>query len=362
EKLEDLIFAGSKGKNPSIKASVTLYFDNSEGIFPGGTDEFQITRVVRKGKGNKYKMNEKVSTRQQILNALASANIDPDGSNQFVLQGKIVELTHMNIEERRAFIEELIGLQKYDDMKEETMKELEKAERDLSQFEAIFKEVSSQLKKVEKEKNDALAWKELDEKIKSLNAKLIAVRISKLEEEERELERKIENSQKIIEELNEKISKRDDLLKQESLVMENIQNGINEKEGEKEQINENVTQLKTQLSSKETSLELAKKSLKKLGKEKENLISLLLDLEEGKTTVDLIKENESLINECERKIEDSTQEINKRQQTQSEIEEHIKKKEEEKSNLKAEISTIKQNVSSNKAEIKMLNENIKKNI
>ena len=57
EKLEDLIFAGSKGKNPSTKASVTLYFDNSEGIFPGGTDDFQITRVVRKGKGNKQRYN-----------------------------------------------------------------------------------------------------------------------------------------------------------------------------------------------------------------------------------------------------------------------------------------------------------------
>ena len=91
-------------------------------------------------------MNEKKATRQQILNALAAANIDPDGSNQFVLQGKIVELTHMNAEDRRLFIEELIGLQKYDEMKDSTMKELEKAERDLGQFEAIFKEVSAQLK------------------------------------------------------------------------------------------------------------------------------------------------------------------------------------------------------------------------
>ncbi len=41
------------------------------------------------------------------------------------------------------------------------------------QFEAIFKEVSAQLKKVEKEKNDALAWRELDHKIKFYNALLL---------------------------------------------------------------------------------------------------------------------------------------------------------------------------------------------
>ena len=103
----------------------------------------------------------------------------------------------MNTEDRRKFIEELIGLQKYDEMKDATLKELEKAERDLGQFEAIFKEVSAQLKKVEKEKNDALAWKELDEHINFLNSQLIALKISKLREEEDELERKIENSLKI---------------------------------------------------------------------------------------------------------------------------------------------------------------------
>ena len=34
---------------------------------------------------------------------------------------KIVELTHMNTEDRRTFIEELIGLQKYDEMKDATV-------------------------------------------------------------------------------------------------------------------------------------------------------------------------------------------------------------------------------------------------
>jgi len=190
--LEDLIFAGAKGKNPSNRASVTIYFDNSEGIFPGGTESFDITRVIKRGGGGGYKMNGKKTTRQQILNALAAANIDPEGSNQFVLQGKIVELTHMNADDRRRFIEELIGLQKYDEMKDATLKELEKAERDLGQFEAIFKEVSSQLQKVEKEKNDALAWKELEEQINHFRAQLIALKISKLRKEEDELEEKIE--------------------------------------------------------------------------------------------------------------------------------------------------------------------------
>ncbi|MHA2288457.1 MAG: AAA family ATPase [Promethearchaeota archaeon] len=359
--LEDLIFAGSRGKNPSNRASVTLYFDNSEKVFPGGTETFEVTRTIQRGGGGGYKMNGKKTTRQQILNALAAANVDPDGSNQFVLQGKIVEMTHMNPESRRVFIEDLIGLQKYDEMKDATMKELEKAERDLGQFEAIFKEVSAQLKKVEKEKNDALAWRELDEQIKLYNAQLIALKIEKLRQEENELESKIEESNTSIEELQEKITRQDEILKQESLVMENIQKTISEKEKERELINEGITQLKTQQSSNQTSLNLANKSIEKISQEIKTLENLQMALEEGQTYDLLIESEAKVIKETENKIEGAKGEIETKQQKQAEIDVNIKNNNDTQSGYKGEISTIKQNISSNKAQIKVLKENIKKN-
>jgi chromosome segregation protein len=359
--LEDLIFAGSRGKNPSQRASVTLYFDNSDNVFPGGAENFEITRTIKKGGAGGYKMNGKKTTRQQILNALAAANVDPDGSNQFVLQGKIVELTHMSAEERRIFIEELIGLQKYDRMKDATLKELEKAERDLGQFEAIFKEVSAQLKKVEKEKNDALAWRELEDQINFLNSQLIALKISKLRKEEDELEIKIENSLKIVEELKEKINRQEDILKQESLVMENIQKTITEKEKEREEIAEKITQIKTQISSSQTTLNLANKSIEKLTKEIETLEGKQMKLEEGQTFDSLIESVSNEILEYENHIEEAKKEIEKNQQNQAELDIQIKNNEEEKSLFNAEISKLQQSISSNNAQIKMLRGNIKKN-
>ncbi len=362
EKLEDLIFAGSRGHNPSNRASVSLYFDNSDGIFPGGTEDFEISRTVIKGKGNKYKMNGKAATRQQILNILASANIDPDGSNQFVLQGKIVELTHMNTEERRKFIEELIGLQKYDEMKNETIKELEKAERDLGQFEAIFKEVSSQLKKVEKEKNDALAWKEIDQKIKDLNVKLIALKISKLKKEEEAIEKNIEETQKLLEEFEEKINRQEEILKQESLVMDNIQSSINQREKERDDINEQIIVLKTELSSNQTTSDLAKKSLEKLKKEKNKLETLQTELQEGQDLDTLINELKNEIEKIESKIEDSKKEIELKQQSQVKLDDQINEIEEEKAKFIADISKLRQQLSSKETSINGLKENIKKNI
>ncbi len=360
--LEDLIFAGARGKNPANRASVTLYFDNSEGLFPGGADSnFTITRTIKRGGGGGYKMAGKKSTRQQILNALAAANIDPDGSNQFILQGKIVELTHMNPDNRRVFIEELIGLQKYDQMKDATMKELEKAERDLGQFEAIFKEVSAQLHKAEKEKNDALAWKELEDKINHYNAQLIALNISKLRAEEDELERKIEKLTKKIEELEEKIQYQENALNQEVHVMENIQRTTLEKEKERETISEKITQLKTELSSSQTTLNLAKKAIEKLNIDKANLETFQMKLEGEQTFDSLIDLISKEIKEIENQIEMAKKEIEKRQQNQAELESKIKTNDDEKATLKAEISSFQQEVSSNNSKIKVLQNNIKKN-
>ncbi|MHA1845957.1 MAG: AAA family ATPase [Promethearchaeota archaeon] len=359
--LEDLIFAGTTGKNPSRRAAVTITFDNSEGVFPGGTETFEITRIIKRGGSGKYKMNGKTATRQQILDALARGNIDPDGSNQFILQGKIVELTHMSADERRKFIEELIGLEKYDEMKDATYKELEKAERDLGQFEAIFKEVSGQLKKVEREKNDALAWKELEEKINLYNAQLIALKIAKLQEEEKELDENIDTAKRLIKELEEKITREENLLKQESMLMENIQRKISEKESERENMMEAITNLKTNLSSMKTELSLSEQRSAKLAQEVEKLRILQMHLEDGQTYDLLINEMKNKISESEKQIENAKSEIEQRQQHQAEIEEKINAHEKKKAEYNSQISLKKQEISSYQTQIRILKENIKKN-
>lgn len=361
DSLKDLIFAGTQKEKPATNARVEIHFDNTEGIFPGGGDTFVIGREVKKAGGSKYMINGKTATRQALLNSLAQANIDPDGSNQFVLQGKIVELTHMNSVDRRKFIETLIGLEKYDQMRDATLKKLDKAERDLGKFEAIFSEVSSQLKKVEKEKNDALKWKELDERINLYNAQLIALKIAKLQGEEDQIERDMENTQEVIEEFNGKILRQEDLLRQESLIMDNLQLSLSEKEGEREKISENITKIKTELTSNETTMELEKQSIEKLLTKKETLENQQIALEEGQTFDILIEEANNGVSEIESQIEKARKAFDASQTQQKEIEAKINQYEQVKGNYKGEISTVKQNVSSLKAEVGLLKKNIKQN-
>ncbi|MCP4763999.1 MAG: AAA family ATPase, partial [archaeon] len=358
--LKDLIFAGTKTLKAAGTATVSLFFDNSQGEFPMDADELEITRTVKSKGGSKFKINGKASTREQVLNLLAQGNIDPDGSNQFVLQGKIVELTHMNIVERRKFIETLIGLEKYDQMKDATLRELEKADKDLGKFEAIFKEVSTQLKKYEKEKNDALRWKELDEKVKQYSAELIAIKIEKLREEEGGLEKKIDEISVLIQDLEQKQSRQKEKIEQENLVMSNLEDTLNEKNAERSDIEQELSELKSELSAKETELKMAKDSIEKLEERKEKLQAMQEALEEGASYDSLIEETGAEIEKANENMEENNQAVDETDAAINEKDTAISQLEAEKGELKSEISQNKQEISASESEIKMLNKNIKK--
>lgn len=360
KQLTDLIWAGNKTSKAGRRAAVKIVFDNTAREFPTESDEYTIERSINtKGRG-KYRVNNKVSTRTEILNALAAANIDPNGGNQFVLQGRITELTHMSIDNRREFIEELIGLEKYDKMRDATMKELEKADKDLGRFEAIFSEISKQLRAVEKERNDALKWKELDEAIKLYNAQLIALRIQKLREEEEELEAEIEETQLVIRELSDRVENVKNEIEQLSFEVQKLETEISAKEEERNGLEEKLSNLKAELSAKQTGLENMHERRQRLVDRQTKLEEQQAPLEEGQTYDDLISDTKATIADLEQQTKQTTKEIEENSAEQKRVESEINEINQEKAELFNQISEIKQKISALKSEIKVLKRHIKK--
>ena len=355
KKLSDLIFAGSKKTKGAGKAEVDIVFDNQKREFPSETNEFIISRWIKRAGSSGYKIQGKGATRIQVLNALAQANIDPDGSNQFVLQGKIVELTHINTNARREFIERLIGLEKYDEMKNKTLKELEKADKDLGQFEAIFKEVSAQLQKVEKEKNDALKWMELDNSIKLSNAQLIALKIHKLNLEKDEIESDMDETALIIDELESKIEREKKKLEAEKMLFQNIEEDLFAEQKEKDELEQILSELKSKISANEATLKANKENLLNLEDRIEKLKKQQDPLEDGQTYDDLKQETQTQIDETQQVIDETSAKIEESIAQQKELEIKI-------GEINKEISKVQQDIKGKSTENKLLEKSIKKNI
>ena len=81
EKAANLIYNGGKLKNPSKQGEVSIFFDNSKKTFPTEDNEVKITRIVRHSGQSVYKINDQTRTRQEILDLLSIAKINPDGYN-----------------------------------------------------------------------------------------------------------------------------------------------------------------------------------------------------------------------------------------------------------------------------------------
>ena len=132
EKSANLIYNGGKTKQPAKQGEVSIYFDNKNKVFPTEEDSVKITRIIKHSGQSIYKINDKTRTRQQILDLLSIAKINPDGYN-IILQGDIVSLVEMSGIERRQIIEEIAGINVYEEKKLKALKELEKVDEKITE-------------------------------------------------------------------------------------------------------------------------------------------------------------------------------------------------------------------------------------
>lgn len=279
DKSTGLIFSGSKTKKAASEASVKLVFDNSDNGFSIEDREIIIERIVRENGQGIYKINSEIKTRQEIIEMLASAGIDPHGFN-IVLQGEISSFAQMHPEERRKVIEEVAGISVYEARKEKSLHELDKTDEKLREVGAILRERTSYLKNLEEERQEALKYKNAEEILKRCKASLIHKDLEEKKKEIADLSRNLEQEQKV----KEKIRAGLENLQQEIKSMEDKINEINEhiqtSSGiEQEKLHEDITNLKASLAGLTVRKENLENRLAEIIRRRDELTKSIQDYE-----------------------------------------------------------------------------------
>lgn len=261
EKLEQLIFNGGDSRSAADYAHVTVYLDNSSGIFDEfleedeEADEVTVGRKVTRAGSSMYKFQGTNCKRQKIDRIMRKANIDPEGYH-FVRQGRVTEIVEQSDVERRKVIDELSGVAEFDEKKDEALEELEEVEQKLQEQQIILNEKKEYLEKLKEEKELALKYRELEERKEKLEASILEVRkralsnqlanintdvsdnrerIEELEEELEKIDEKIDEKQDRIEEIEEKQTGGNDI--------EHLENRIEKKEGKIENKRDKIKDL-----------------------------------------------------------------------------------------------------------------------
>jgi chromosome segregation protein len=313
EKAANLIYNGGKRKSGSKEGMVSIAFDNKSKIF--GADigaEVEITRIVRPNGQSIYKINDKTRTRQQILDLLSRARINPDGYN-IILQGDIVQLVEMTPLDRRGMIEEIAGISIYEDKKTKAIRELTRVEEKLNEAGIILAERETYLKQLKRERNQALKFKELNDKIKQNKATVLDRKMCLKKTKRDELDGKIAENTKKIDAIKNEIGKLRELITKKKKEIEDINKEVEEK-GEKEQValHKEIEKLKVNIALNRQRVETIDGEIKKIDGRSEELngnYKELLDksaaLEKNKKELEgRIKTNEKDLALLEKSISD----------------------------------------------------------
>ncbi len=300
EKSSNLIYNGGKTKKPANEAEVSIFFDNKEKTFPLTEEEIKISRVVKQNGASKYLINGKTKTRQEVLELLSHSKIDPDGYN-IILQGDIVRLIEMSTIERRQVIEEIAGIGVYEEKKNKALLELTHVEEKIKEAEIILKEREGYLKDLKKEKEQALKFKEIKDKIDSYKASHLKKQVDRKQSEKEKIDTKIKSIDEALNKINEGIKKLREEKQQNQGKIKEISDEI-EKQGEKGQIslNKEIEQLRVEVATNNTKISNHKDEINKIEKRNLELSKSSEDLETGKN--ELLAQRKSL-EETKEKVE-----------------------------------------------------------
>lgn len=176
-KLTDLIWNGGKERKPASYCQVSLVFDNSDRAIPADADEVKLTRYigaspsVEGGYNSYFYINDRKSSLAEFDQLLAHGRISAEGYN-FVQQGDVQKIVSMSAVDRRRLLDSIAGITKFDEDIGQAEGKRRDTEENLDRIRIILEEIDKQIQQLAADREGALKYKELNERLTTARAQL----------------------------------------------------------------------------------------------------------------------------------------------------------------------------------------------
>jgi len=174
---QDVIFNGSLTRKAVGFAEVTLIFDNEDRSLPIDANEVMITRRLNRSGDSDYEINKTNCRQRDVLELLADSGLGRAGY-AIVTQKEIDQALAASAEDRRAWIDEAAGVQRYRARKIDSLRRLQQAESHLERVADILTELEGQREPLREEAEQARRYRAAFEALRSIEAGLLARDIS----------------------------------------------------------------------------------------------------------------------------------------------------------------------------------------
>ena len=316
DKMENIIFNGSKSRKKLQLAEVSISFDNTKNLIPTEYSTVTVTRKYFRSGDSEYLLNDVKCRLKDITNLFLDTGIS--SNNYAIIELSMVDnILNDKDNSRLSLFEEAAGISKFRKRKKETFNKIKQTESDLDRVEDLVYEIEKNLRSLKRQAKQTEKYYSYKEEYKniSINVALKNSENSRLRQEEskKKLEKLENENTKVSSDLAKKNaaieSSKSSLIpyekklqrKQEDLnkILDKIRDHeemIRIKEEKSKMLNENIFELKKSIKFDQESNKRSKFSITSIDKELKSSKKLL------KKNLDKLDENKKQFLKYEEKL------------------------------------------------------------
>src|SRR3989344_3854747 len=178
-KSEDLIFAGTPARPRVGLAQASIYFDNTSSFFPVEFSEVAVMREVNRSGDSKCFLNKAEVRLRDLVDFFARVRLGAKGL-VVIGQGASDLFIAATPEERRAMIEEILGLREYQLKKLEAERKHKNTILNLEKVTALVDEITPHLRLLRRQTSRWEKRAELDAELKNLERSFFGLRLAEV--------------------------------------------------------------------------------------------------------------------------------------------------------------------------------------
>lgn len=302
EKMENIIFNGTKDRKPGNLAEVSLTFDNTKNLLPTEYNTVTLTRKLYRTGESEYRLNDIPCRLKDITDLFLDTGIGADSYSIIELK-MIEELLNDKDNSRRNLFEEAAGIAKYKVRKKQTLNKLKDTEADLSRVDDLLFEIDKNLKTLESQAKKTERYYKLKEQYKELSTALASFKLQNFSKTLEELEKQEQIHQEERSGLNTNTDTTEATLQQQKLEHLTLEKNLSIQQKATNEFVAKIREYESNKKLKNEQLRFQQEKVGRLERELETDKASLLEINDALQSLNLQKTQESaLYADLEKKI------------------------------------------------------------
>lgn len=300
DKMENVIFNGTKNRKQLGLAEVSLTIENTKGILPTEYSEITITRRLFRSGESQYLLNKTVCRLRDIVDLFMDTGMGPNAYS--VIELKMIEtILSDRTEERRRLFEEAAGVTKYKIRRKEAERKLISVQGDVTRVQDILAEVQKSVRSLSRQADRAKKYREIADELQAIERKILEYEFAALTGEIAPIKQQLAELKATKERIDQELVEQEGVVYSMEEQQSEIEDRLSHAEGRRTNVNQRLSETSQRLAVANERVVALRRAKERMTTESQELADAVVQLERdaaeaqsrGEILVERIREAEA---------------------------------------------------------------------